>query len=199
MFFIIHNLMSMAPFSPPSDQMWADPERGRHQVLQPRMLRWFLQEQHGNLWELQLCVPQPTANAEAGGWYQNILQWWLSEAVQRGADTSERENAKMWDQNVLLIYTKTQRSLFKKKKHLFCRTPGCSNAAPCASLHDLSRTWSTWKTMRTWCSSSAAAFVWNLTSCDRQMRWIKVIHSESVKRPFFTSFYWIFRSKSETL
>lgn len=115
MFFITHNLMSMAPFSPTSDQMWADPERGRHQVLQPRMLRWFLQEQHGNLWELQLCVPQPTANAEAGGWYQNILQWWLSEAVQRGADTSERENAKMWDQNVLLIYTKTQRSLFKKK------------------------------------------------------------------------------------
>lgn len=29
-------------------------------------------------------------------------------------DTSERENAKLWDQNVVIIYTKTQRSLFKK-------------------------------------------------------------------------------------
>lgn len=192
MFFITYNLMSMAPFSPTSDQMWADPEWGRRQVLQPLLLRWFLQEQHGHLWELQICVPQQTAHAEAGGWYQNILQWWLSEAVQRGADT------KLWDQNVVMSYTKTQRSLFKKtfilqNSRMLLRCTTCLFSRPVSDMVNFKNDENV---VQLFCGRFCVKS-YKLRPTDEMdqgnPQWICQTF------PFFTSFYWIFRSKSETL
>ncbi len=72
-----------------TDYMWVDPLWDHPQVLQRPLLGWFPQEQHAHLWQLQLHLPQKTANAGAGEGDQDHLQWKMFGRFQRGAQISK--------------------------------------------------------------------------------------------------------------